>query len=108
MSGKFKNGFVSKTLCAYGIKVGGLYYNSGKLQEIRLFVGPNSKVRVRFDCDDVTCVYAQDCGRTDWLKVPQIKKSNCAISRSVLQEQAVRRGASAVGAVRSARTQSDR
>jgi hypothetical protein len=90
MSGKFKNGFVSKTLCAYGIKVGGLYYNSGKLQQSRLFIGPNSKVSVRFDCNDVTCVYVQDCGRADWFKVPQIEKSNCEISRIVLQEQAAR------------------
>jgi hypothetical protein len=73
MSGKFKNGFVSRTLCTYGIKVGGLYYNSAKLQEIRLFIGPDSKVRVRSAYNDVTCVYVQDCGRTDWFKVPQIE-----------------------------------
>jgi|ERR1700712_176093 hypothetical protein len=102
MSEKFKNGFVSKTLCADGIKVGGLYYNSGKLQQSRLFIGPDSRVRVRSDRNDVTCVYVQDCGRRDWFKVPQIEKSKCETSRNVLQEQAVRRSASAFS-VRAAR-----
>jgi hypothetical protein len=68
-----KEVFVSTRLGKSGIRVGGLHYNSYKLQEIGRYFGPGADARVRENLDDAACVDVYDRVLGEWIKVPVIK-----------------------------------